>query len=295
MELKGIWPVLITPYKEDLSIDLEAYKQLLLWQMDAGIGGLYANCLSSEMFELTEQERLILIAAAVEVADGKIPVAATGNFGKTTKNHIDFCKKVADAGADIVMLTVPPSIQNDEDLEKYYFEIANETNMPLGIYECPFPRKYHLGLDLIKKLADSGRFYAYKETQCEFDKMLKIIELTSDTNFAYLQANIPFMADSLKAGAAGSMNIVSNWLPDLTVEVANRALSNHPALDHLNAKLCGMELALRSIHPTGTKYLLGKRGLPIQPFTRYAKKLSQEEAKSLDLVANLWFQEERVC
>lgn len=288
----GIWPVLVTPFTESLQIDVGAYRQIVSWHTSFALGGLYANCLSSEMYTLSEQERLQLIEVAVEAAAGKCPVAATGNFGKTVEEHIDFCKRAADAGADVVMLTVPPTISDDHTLEEYFLRIAARTEMKLGIYECPYPRAYHLGLPLIKKLADSGRFYAYKETSCDIEKIRKIIALTQSTPLALLQANVPHLLEATKLGADGSMNIVANWLPDLAVEVYVRGLSGDPVVDDLNARLCAMELAQRSIHPYGVKYLMSKRGLPIKARTRYTKKLSQEERRSLDIISQMWFEQD---
>ena len=287
---RGIWPVLVTPYDDNLKIDAKAYREIIEWHLSFGPGGIYANCLSSEMFNLAEEERLQLIQEAVQVVDGKVPVAVTGNFGETIASQITFCNKAADAGADIVMLTIPSNMDDEQEIESYFLQMAEKTDMPLGLYECPFPRPYHLSLKLIEKLAQSGRYVAYKETSCDLDKILSIIELTKHSPLAYLQANVPFLLDAMRAGAPGSMNVVANWLPDLTIEVAKRAMADDdPAVDALNNALCVMELAQRSIHPSGVKYLMSKRGLPIKPLTRYPKKLSKEEAKSIDTVAKLWF------
>jgi hypothetical protein len=81
-------------------------------------------------------------------------------------------------------------------------------------------------------------------------------------------------------------------LPDLTIEVAKRGAENDPTVDELNAVLCAMELAQRSFHPAGVKYLMSKRGIPIQPFTRYSRKLTKEEAHSIDTVSKMWFEED---
>lgn len=288
----GIWPVLVTPYDKRLHIDVAVYREMLEWHLSFGPGGIYANCLSSEMYELDNTERLLLIREAVRTINGRVPVAVTGNFGDTIDEHLTFCEKAADAGADIVMLTVPDSLNNDQELESYFLTIAEKTKMPLGLYECPFPRSYHLGLDLIKKLADTGRFFAYKETSCDLDKMKAILELTRHTSLAFLQANIPYLLEAMRAGAQGSMNVVANWLPDLTIEVVKRGMKNDPIAEKLNSVLCAMELAQRSFHPSGVKYLMSKRGLPIQSLTRYSRKLTKEEAHSIDTISKMWFEED---
>ena len=70
---KGIWPVLITPYNDDLSIDFNGYRQLLEWYKTFNIGGLYANCQSSEMYELTGDEKLKLITETLKISDRDLP------------------------------------------------------------------------------------------------------------------------------------------------------------------------------------------------------------------------------
>ena len=289
---KGIYPVLITPYNDDLTIDFNGYQKMIEWYMTFNLGGIYANCQSSEMFELTEAERLKLISDAVKIVNGKIPVVGTGNFGKNVNEHLEFIKKVSDTGADIVMLTVPEYLNTDEELEKYYLTIAEKTNIKLGIYECPVPRRYYLGFDLIKKIAETGKFFAYKETSCELDKIKKITDITSSTNFAHLQANVPYLLESIKYGTPGSMNIAANWMPDLVVKVYELGKMNDPLADKLNNVLCGMEMAQRSVHPMGVKYLISKRGVPIKPLTRYPRKLSLEEIYGLELAAKNWFTED---
>lgn len=288
----GIWPVLVTPYNDDLSIDINGYRKMLEWYLTFDIGGLYANCQSSEMTELTDDERLLLINEAIKVVDGKVPIAATGNFGNNIDQHIEFTKKVEDTGADVVMLTVPTFHNTDEELEKYYLTIAEKTEAELGIYECPVPRSYHLGLDLVKVIADSGRFFAYKETSCDIDKIKKFIDITEETPFALLQANVPYLLESLKLGAPGSMNIAANWIPDLQVEIAKKAMLADTEVDNLNNALCALEMAQRSIHPMGVKYLISKRGIPIKPLTRYPRTLSLEERYSLDQASKLWFNDD---
>lgn len=288
-EYKGVWPVLITPYNDDLSIDINGYRKMLEWYLTFDVGGIYANCQSSEMFELTNEERLLLIKEAVKTVNGKIPVVATGNFGDNIDDHIEFTKKAADAGAEVVMLTIPTFHDTDEELEKYYLDIAEKTDVKLGIYECPVPRSYHLGTELVEVLADSCRFFAYKETSCNLDKIKQFIEITTDTPLALLQANVPYMLESIRLGAPGSMNIAANWIPDLEIEVMKKGLHDDSDAYELNKVLCAMEMAQRSVHPMGVKYLISKRGIPIKPLTRYPRVLSTEERYSLDQASKLWF------
>jgi len=280
---------MVTPFDETLKIDAGAYRAICAWYLDHAAGGLYASCLSSEMFHLTNEERLLLVSEAVKTAGGRIPVAATGNLGATIEEHIAMCRQVAGAGADVVMLVVPEFLDSDSDLERYYMSIAEQVDAPLGLYECPVPRAFHLSLDLVGRLAQTGRFFAYKETSCDITKIRAHLAATAGTPLALLQANTPYLLDAVLAGTPGSMTIAAIWLPELVDAVIRKAQANDPDAERLQAQLCAMKLAQRSVHPLGSKYLLHKRGLPIAARGRAVRELRPETIRALDFAARAWF------
>lgn len=288
--LTGAWPVLISPYDAHLRIDRGAYAALLDWYIAQGVGGLYANCLSSEMYLLDEAERLQLVADAARTAAGRVPVAATGNLGASLAEHVALCRKVADAGADVVMLVVPEFHNNDADLERYYLALAEAVPAPLGLYECPVPRRYHLGTELVRTLAATGRFVAYKETSCELAKIRALLAAVQGTPLALLQANTPYLLDALRSGAPGTMSIATNWVPELVAGVVNKGCAGDPDAARLHAHLCSLEIAERAVHPLGVKYLLAKRGLAVNISARaQGVELPPEVYCGLDGCAAAWF------
>ena len=78
---KGFIPVMLTPFLSDGNIDYPALTRLTELYLRAGASGLFANCLSSEMFELTNQERIQVIKHVINVVGNEVPVVATGTFG----------------------------------------------------------------------------------------------------------------------------------------------------------------------------------------------------------------------
>ncbi len=288
-QLSGAWPTMVTPYDQNLQIDTGAYRAIIDWYMAHGAGGLYANCLSSEMYHLSNEERLLLVRAAVSAAGGRVPVAATGNLGASLAEHIDLCRRVAAEGADVVMLVVPDFLERETDLERYYLTLAEQVPAPLGLYECPVPRPFHLSVGLAARLAQTGRFVAYKETSCDLEKIYAHLHALNGTPLALLQANTPYLLESVVAGAPGSMSIVSIWLPDLVAAVIDKARAGDPSAAGLHARLCAMELAQRAVHPLGTKFLLGKRGLPIAPRGRAHPEPGAEVLCALEYAARAWF------
>jgi 4-hydroxy-tetrahydrodipicolinate synthase len=91
---KGFIPVMLTPFKTNGDIDYDILTQLTEMYLEAGSAGLFANCLSSEMFELSDEERLKVIKQVIKVANGSVPVVATGTFGGPLSKQADFIKKV---------------------------------------------------------------------------------------------------------------------------------------------------------------------------------------------------------
>ena len=147
-QLHGAWPTMVTPFDENLKIDSGTYRAIIQWYLTHKIGGLYANCLSSEMYHLSNAERLQLAREAVRAANGRVPVVATGNLGSTTAEHIDLCQRMAGEGVAAVMLVVPEFLNEESELEDYFMSIAGQVDVPLGLYECPVPRPFHLSPEL---------------------------------------------------------------------------------------------------------------------------------------------------
>src|ERR1700761_2597665 len=142
---KGFIPVMLTPFKNNGDIDYDILTQLTEIYLKAGAAGLFANCLSSEMFELEDDEKLQAIKHVIKVADGAVPIVATGTFGGPISKQADFIKKVNDTGVDaVIVITSLLADENepDEVFNDRVFELFDQTgNIPLGFYECPVPYK----------------------------------------------------------------------------------------------------------------------------------------------------------
>ncbi len=284
-EYNGTWPTMVTPFDKNLKIDFAVLQQMIEWYLQFNIGGLYPNCLSGEMYFLTNEERLQLVSETVKIVAGRTKVVATANLGASLKAHIDFALRVEDTGVDALMLLVPEFLNSDAEMEKYYFAVAEAVSLPCGIYECPEPRIYHLGISLVKKLAQSGRFVAYKETSCDLKKIMALHAVTRNTPFALLQANAPFLLRACRAGVPGSMNIASIWLTDMAAAIIRMVHEHDPLAESLHQKFCTLEMIQRCAHPVSSKYLLAKRGVAISTHSRCGTTGFTEEVRtSLDYI-----------
>ena len=101
---RGVWPVMLTPFDDNRQIDWDSLKKLIDWYLAAGVDGLFANCQSSEMFFLAEDESLQLTRFVVEYVAGRVPVVASGHTACGLTQQIEQLGKMAETGVDSVIM-----------------------------------------------------------------------------------------------------------------------------------------------------------------------------------------------
>ncbi len=209
----GVWPVILTPFDKDRKIDWAAYERLIEWYIENGASGLFASCLSSEIFHLSLKERKELIRRAVRQAGDRIPVVASGALGASPFELIEQLKVLVDAGpAAWVLLTNQGTLaeQSESAFRSCVDTILSEaSDIDLGLYECPVPYKRLLSPELVHDLAKTGRFVFYKETSCRpVDFALKV-KAARHTRLGIYAADNPTLLASLRIGGRGYSGIAA--------------------------------------------------------------------------------------
>jgi len=272
---KGFIPVMLTPFKDNGEIDYKALTQLTEVYLQAGAAGLFANCLSSEMFELADEEKLQAIKHIIKVTNGAVPVVATGTFGGAIQKQADFVKKVNDTGADAVIVLaslIADEQENDDIFNDRIHQLLDLTdNIPLGFYECPVPYKRLLSPDQLTQFVKTGRVIYHKDTCLDLDQIKQKLKAgEGNPQFGLYDAYMVHAVDSLKAGAAGLSCIQGNFFPELIVwlcdNYANESLQTQVA--EVQQFLIDNMDVMHNVYPIIAKYWLKKRGLGISTFTR---------------------------
>src|SRR5690606_41763530 len=113
-----------------------------------GAGGLFANCLSSKMYQLSQEERLESVSFIVKKVNGRVPIVATGTFEDTIENQAEFVKAMYATGVDAVIVITGLLAKEDDSEETFYANVekllALTDNVPLGFYECPEIGRAHV-------------------------------------------------------------------------------------------------------------------------------------------------------
>jgi 4-hydroxy-tetrahydrodipicolinate synthase len=272
---KGFIPVMLTPFKDNGAVDYVALTRLTEMYLHAGAAGVFANCLSSEMFELSGEERLSIIKYVVETVDGAVPVVATGTFGGPIEKQSDFIKRVYDAGTSVVIAITslladadePDTVFNDR-----VFELFDQTEkIPLGFYECPVPYKRLLSPQQLHHFAATGKVIYHKDTCLNLEVVKQKLEVGKiNPSFGLYDAYMVHAVESLKAGSAGLSCIQGNFFPELIVWLCDHyadASRQHEVAMVQEFLTENMDV-MHNVYPVIAKYYLTKRGLKITTTTR---------------------------
>ena len=293
---KKFVPVMITPYNLKAEVDLEAVSILLEFYLAAGVKGFFANCLSSEMFSITEDERLNLTAHIVKQVHSRVPVVATGSFGLTIDDKALFTRKIYDTGIDAaIMITGHFAKEEDSDevLLRNFEQMFEATgDIPLGMYECPAPYKRIITADVFRHLLETDRLVYHKDTSITHENVqakLDVLHETENTHLEFYDAHTPNAVFSLQMGAKGMSSISGNFYPEVMVWMVNNATNpeKQDEVKWLQEELTKVDPLIHIAYPMSAKYFLQKRGLPVRTISRaVATKLTPDQRNTLDDIYN---------
>jgi 4-hydroxy-tetrahydrodipicolinate synthase len=263
---RGFIPVMLTPFHDDLSVDYATLHQLCDYYIDNGAVGLFANCLSSEMYELSSEERLEVINTVVEQTNGRVPVVATGTFQGSVEEMANFSNQVYALGVDAVIVLNNQFVSAEESDEVFLSRIHQwmelTTGVPFGIYECPVPYKRLVSIPVLQDLLRSGRLCYHKDTSLHIDQVREKIQAGMGARFGVYDAYMVHAKASLEAGSMGLSCIQGNFFPKLIAKFCSK-----PSEEFQQFLTENMDL-MHSAYPTSAKYVLQKQGFPISLATR---------------------------
>lgn len=284
---KGFIPVMLTPFNADGVIDYDGLTRLTELYLEAGVAGMFANCLSSEMFELSADERLSVVKHIVDITAGKVPVVATATFGGPIAEQADYVKRMYDTGVEAtIVITNMLAGENeaDEVFEENVFQLLEQTDsIPVGFYECPEPFKRIVSAAQLGMFVDTGRVIYHKDTCLDLAMVKDKLDATKHvSDFGLYDAYMVHAVESLKAGSAGLSCIQGNYFPELVVWLCNNYDKEGAAEEVAQVQRFFVEHmdVMHNMYPTVAKYFLQRRNLPINTFTRKSVGVFNAEIRS---------------
>lgn len=282
MHPKKYVPVMLTPFQEDKTIDYTVLEKLVELYLDAGAGGLFANCLSSEMYDLSRQEMLRMVAFIVEKVNGRVPVVATGTFKEPVEDQARFVEQMHATGVESVIV-ITGLMAEETDTEETFRANARRLmaltgDAPLGFYECPVPYKRLIQPDFLGELVATGRVNYHKDTCLDIREIREKLAVTrAYPGFGLYDAYMVHAVGSLRAGSAGLSCIQGNYFPELVVWLCDHYAEDTPELAVVQDFFTRNMEVMHDTYPASAKYILQKRGLDIGITCRNGSTTDQQE------------------
>ncbi len=269
----GVWPVMLTPFTLSGKVDYEGLAALTNWYIEHGSSGLFAVCQSSEMFNLSLEERIKIAETVVRTSAGRVPVIASGHISDSMEDQIEEVNRMSETGVDAVIL-ITNRFASEEESDEVWMErcksLLSQINpeTALGFYECPYPYKRLISLDNLKACADTGRFYFLKDTCCDAELINKRIDAVTGTNLKLYNANTTTLLETMRHGAAGFSGVMANFHPQLYAYLCNHI--HEEKTDYLQSFLSIASLIERQYYPVNAKFHLQQ--IEKLPVTTYSRK-----------------------
>ena len=227
--LHGALTALVTPLAADGSLDETALRQLVRWQVLAGIDGLVPVGTTGEAPTLTPAERERVIAAVVETVGespsrGRIPVVA-GTGTNDTAATIAATRRAAELGADAALVVAPYYNRPDgRMLEAHFRAVADEGRLPIVVYNVPSRTGTNVPVETFLRLAEHPRVVAIKEASGSLEQIARICR-DRPRDVAVLAGDDAWTLPVLALGGDGVVSVASNEIPAEVVSLCAAAIS----------------------------------------------------------------------
>lgn len=185
-KLCGVLVASVTPVKEDGALDLPAVGRLVEYYAASGLRGALFPSSTGESFALAAQDRVSLVEAAAKRAPGGF--AILGNCSEhNLKDALRNARAMADAGADIAVCMPPQFLAySQEELREYFFRIADESPIPLVVYNHMTRLPNKVGFPLLEELSRHENILGIKDTHSDPNRMLQLYARGVQRDFAIL-------------------------------------------------------------------------------------------------------------
>ncbi|MFX1338926.1 MAG: 4-hydroxy-tetrahydrodipicolinate synthase [Promethearchaeota archaeon] len=228
-KLKNVITAMITPFKEDLSIDEEKYREFIRFQINNGCQPLTMGT-TGESATLSHDEHHKAMEIAVDEAkkSGKDPFVLAGAGSNATYESISLCQHAERIGADGLLVVVPYyNKPMQHSLIEHFSAIADSVSLPIILYNVPSRTVRNLDVDTVIKLANKkDNIVGIKEASGDIDQITRIIKNAPD-DFIVLSGDDGMTFHLMALGGRGVISVASNILPAKLLEFTSSMLNGN--------------------------------------------------------------------
>jgi 4-hydroxy-tetrahydrodipicolinate synthase len=265
-KLSGSFVALITPFNKDGSVDFAAFRSLLKFQEDHGTAAVLIMGSTGETSMLSPEEKKKIIVETAKMKTAKMPIffGCTANNTDATIANIKFAK---DNGADGAILAAPAYICAPEaDVERFFLDVADATDLPLGIYNNPPRVKSDLHWDHLLRIFKHPNYVVHKESTARVGQVAQVLAAKPNVSVMCCDSpNLGLVVPTMSLGGHGTANMTGNIAP------AELAVMSTPWTSYVEAEnfkvaylrlLPLLHFTYSAINPVAVKSLMKALGMP---------------------------------
>lgn len=262
MKVAGVIPPMVTPMTETGEINIESLRTYTEELVQGGVHGLLPVGSTGEFSSLTREQRASVIETVVD-RSGTCPVLA-GCGGTSLENVRRYLADAAAAGADAGVVVTPYFLETTQaSLSRYYERLADDTPLPIYIYNIPQYSNVCLTVETVTDLADRSEIVGMKDSTADFAYFVDVLNSVPDS-FNVLQGSTILSTPSIDYGADGLVAGPANIFPGLVTEFYEEHQRGDRARiqEILQSVIAPIITAVRPVPASvAFKYLLSKDGL----------------------------------
>ncbi len=257
----GSGTALITPFAGD-DIDYGAWERLIEYQIEAGTDALVVLGSTGEAPTVAFEERKALVAIAVSIAKGRVPVIV-GTSSNCTKMAVSLSQSARTLGADAVLVAAPYyNRPTPAGLKAHFDKIANEAGVPVIAYNVPSRTAINITPTVMAELARHPQVRGLKEASTDASQIAEVMATLSE-GIAIYAGNDSQTISIMAQGGRGVISVAGNIAPYEMGALAHAMLrEDYETARSIYARLAPLIKALSAeTNPGPIKYALSRRGM----------------------------------
>jgi 4-hydroxy-tetrahydrodipicolinate synthase len=263
IEIQGHGVAMITPFRENGSIDFDAVPAIVDHLVDGGVDYLVVLGTTAETSTLSKEEKIELVDTIIASNSGRLPLVL-GLGGNHTQQLVEMLDWF-DLSSFSALLSVSPYYNkpNQEGLYQHYKTLANHSGLPLILYNVPSRTSVNIAPETVMRLAnDFKNIVAIKEASGDFQQVQTLIK-TCPAGFTILSGDDEMSLPMILAGAKGVISVIGNAIPEIYSKIIKEGLDRN--VEEAYAQQYRVLDLIRMIYdegnPTGIKVLMEALGL----------------------------------
>jgi 4-hydroxy-tetrahydrodipicolinate synthase len=261
LDIRGCGTALATPFSEDGTLDVDALRGLVEFQLSEGIDFLVPCGTTGEAPTLEHEEYLGVVRVVAQEAKGKVPVIV-GAGGNNTKKICNLVQDLQALGVQGILSVAPYyNKPTQEGLYQHFKTIADSTDLPVILYNVPSRTSSNILPETVARLAEISNIIGIKEASGSITQQMEVLHVVPP-NFRVLSGDDAFTFPLMALGGAGVISVVSNEIPRQMTNLTHLLLEGkYDEARKLNASLLPlMQVNFIETNPIPVKAALAMMG-----------------------------------